>query len=63
MDPIPFSLKSDVTGVGKTTQDVQMVETTVAQRRELESERMSRETAEQRRIRLVSSLLVTITVC
>ncbi|KAK0233400.1 hypothetical protein IW262DRAFT_77795 [Armillaria fumosa] len=51
VDPIPFQMKSDSTGVGKINQDVRMIETTVSQRRELDSERQHKETEEQRRAR------------
>ncbi|KAG2023788.1 hypothetical protein CC2G_001403 [Coprinopsis cinerea AmutBmut pab1-1] len=51
VDPIPFQLKNDSTGIGKVTRDVEMIETTVSQRRELDSERQQKETEDQRRIR------------
>ncbi|KAF8640347.1 hypothetical protein AX17_000019 [Amanita inopinata Kibby_2008] len=51
VDPIPFYVKNDLTGLGKTSQDVRMIETTVAQRRELDSERQQKETEEQRKAR------------
>ncbi|KAI9057178.1 hypothetical protein FKP32DRAFT_1638578, partial [Trametes sanguinea] len=51
VDPIPFYVKNDLTGLGKTNQDVRMIETTVSQRRELDSERMVKETEEQRKQR------------
>ncbi|EKM83411.1 hypothetical protein AGABI1DRAFT_110077 [Agaricus bisporus var. burnettii JB137-S8] len=51
VDPIPFEIKYDSTGLGKTTQDVRMIEETVSQRRGLDSERQTRETEEQRRAR------------
>ncbi|KAF7339855.1 G-patch-domain Zn-finger DNA-binding protein [Mycena venus] len=51
VDPIPFQVKRDSTGLGKWTQDVRMIETTVSQRRELDSEKMTKETEEQRRAR------------
>lgn len=51
VDPIPFQMKSDSTGVGKINQDVRMIETTVSQRRGLDSERQHKETEEQRRVR------------
>ena len=51
--PIPFNLKQDLTGVGKISQDVRMIETTVSQRRELTSERMRKETVEERESREV----------
>ena len=53
VDPIPFNLKQDLTGVGKISQDVRMIETTVSQRRELTSERMRKETLEERESREV----------
>lgn len=53
MDPIPFSVKQDQTGLGKVTQDFRMIETTVSQRRNLDSERMQFETAAQRQQREV----------
>ncbi len=53
VDPIPFQMKSDSTGVGKINQDVRMIETTVSQRRELDSERQHKETEDQRRARQV----------
>jgi hypothetical protein len=55
-DPIPFKLKSDLTGLGKTTQDVRMIALTVAQRRDLDSERQSRETEAQKKAREVYPL-------
>ncbi|KAH9853196.1 hypothetical protein C2E23DRAFT_823624 [Lenzites betulinus] len=51
VDPIPFYVKNDLTGLGKSTQDVRMIETTVSQRRELDSERQIKETEEQRKQR------------
>lgn len=57
VDPIPFHFKADATGLGKISQDVEMVEATVSQRRELDSERFSRQTLEQKEARLVGSLL------
>ncbi|EIW86509.1 hypothetical protein CONPUDRAFT_133930 [Coniophora puteana RWD-64-598 SS2] len=51
VDPIPFNVKNDATGLGKINQDVEMIETTVSQRRELDSERMRKETADQRKAR------------
>ncbi|KAJ7357121.1 hypothetical protein DFH08DRAFT_1076147 [Mycena albidolilacea] len=51
VDPIPFQIKRDSTGLGKWTQDVRMIETTVSQRREMDSEKMTKETEEQRRAR------------
>lgn len=51
VDPIPFRLKNDSTGIGKITQDVRMVETTVSQRRGLDSERQQKETEDQRKAR------------
>ncbi|KAF8273775.1 hypothetical protein EI94DRAFT_1714898 [Lactarius quietus] len=53
VDPIPFHIKNDATGLGKTSQDFRMIETTVSQRRELDSERQRNETEEQRRVREV----------
>ncbi|KAL4068349.1 hypothetical protein V8B97DRAFT_1975067 [Scleroderma yunnanense] len=51
VDPIPFQIKSDLTGLGKTNQDFRMIETTVAQRRVLDSERQRKETVDQRKAR------------
>ncbi|KAF5382912.1 hypothetical protein D9757_006323 [Collybiopsis confluens] len=51
VDPIPFQMKADSTGLGKSRQDVEMIETTVSQRRELDSERQQKETEEQKRRR------------
>lgn len=53
VDPVPFYVKNDLTGLGKTSQDTRMIETTVAQRRGLDSERQQKETEEQRRAREV----------
>ncbi|KIM48427.1 hypothetical protein M413DRAFT_62609 [Hebeloma cylindrosporum] len=50
-EPIPFHIKSDLTGLGKTSQDVRMIETTVSQRRGLDSERQQKESEEQRKLR------------
>ncbi|OCB88591.1 hypothetical protein A7U60_g4294 [Sanghuangporus baumii] len=54
VDPVPFTVKQDSTGLGKATQDFRMIETTVSQRRNLDSERMQFETAEQRQQREAS---------
>ncbi|KAF5368350.1 hypothetical protein D9758_002377 [Tetrapyrgos nigripes] len=51
VDPIPFQMKSDSTGLGKVNQDVRMIESTVSQRRELDSERQQKESDEQRQAR------------
>ncbi|KAF8898360.1 hypothetical protein BD779DRAFT_3051 [Infundibulicybe gibba] len=51
VDPIPFQVKRDLTGLGKINQDVRMIETTVSQRRGLDSERQRNETEDQRRAR------------
>ncbi|KAF7789867.1 hypothetical protein EIP86_000815 [Pleurotus ostreatoroseus] len=51
VDPIPFVLKNDQTGLGKANQDVRMIESTVSQRRGLDSERQTKENEEQRRTR------------
>ncbi|KAG1889395.1 hypothetical protein F4604DRAFT_1712161 [Suillus subluteus] len=51
VDPIPFHVKNDLTGLGKTTQDFRMIETTVAERRKLDSERQRKETEYQRKAR------------
>ena len=53
-EPIPFHVKTDSTGLGKISQDVRMIETTVSQRRGLDSERQQKENEEQRRLREVS---------
>ena len=53
VDPIPFSVKNDMTGLGKISQDYAMIESTVSQRRNLDSERMRFETADQRKAREV----------
>jgi hypothetical protein len=58
-EPVPFYVKSDLTGLGKTSMDFQMIETIVSQRRELDSERQRRETEEQRKLREVSRQLPT----
>jgi len=58
VDPIPFQVKQDLTGLGKTSQDVRMIETTVSQRRELDSERQQRETEYQRKAREVKIYLI-----
>ncbi|PPQ90441.1 hypothetical protein CVT25_014959 [Psilocybe cyanescens] len=50
-EPIPFHIKSDLTGLGKTSQDVRMIEETVSQRRGLDSERQQKESEEQRKLR------------
>ncbi|KAF7339673.1 G-patch-domain Zn-finger DNA-binding protein [Mycena sanguinolenta] len=51
VDPIPFQIKRDSTGLGTWTQDVRMIESTVSQRREMDSEKLAKETEEQRRAR------------
>ena len=48
VDPIPFHVKQDMTGLGKYGQDARMIETTVSQRRELASERFLKENDDQR---------------
>jgi hypothetical protein len=59
VDPVPFQIKRDLTGLGKINQDVRMIETTVSQRRGLDSERQQKETEEQRRAREVCHPLKT----
>jgi hypothetical protein len=54
VDPIPFHVKQDMTGLGKYGQDERMIETTVSQRRELTSERFLKESEDQRAEREVS---------
>ncbi|KAK7064428.1 G-patch-domain Zn-finger DNA-binding protein [Favolaschia claudopus] len=51
VDPVPFQIKRDSTGLGKWTQDARMIETTVSQRRGMDSEKMTKETEEQRKAR------------
>lgn len=60
VDPIPFHVKNDLTGLGKTTQDFRMIETTVAERRKLDSERQRKETEYQRKAREASSTILTV---
>jgi hypothetical protein len=60
IDPIPFRVKNDATGLGKTSQDFRMIETTVSQRRELDSERQRNETEEQRKAREASALSLSL---
>jgi hypothetical protein len=49
-------MKSDSTGLGKITQDMDMIDSTVAQRRELDSERQIKESEEQKQAREVRLL-------
>ncbi|CAL1696538.1 unnamed protein product [Somion occarium] len=51
VDPVPFYVKNDLTGLGKSNQDVRVIESTVSQRRELHSEKLIKESEEQRRAR------------
>jgi len=53
-EPVPFYVKSDLTGLGKVNQDFEMIETTVSQRRGMDSERQQRESEEQRKLREVT---------
>ena len=62
MDPVPFILKSDSTGIGKTAMDARVIEATVAQRRDLDSERQMKESDEQRKNREVSGPLCVLRV-
>ncbi|KAH7345180.1 hypothetical protein B0J17DRAFT_638705 [Rhizoctonia solani] len=50
-DPIPFLVKLDALGLGRSSHDERIIESTVSQRRELDSERMVKETEEQRKAR------------
>ncbi|PWN45935.1 hypothetical protein IE81DRAFT_363759 [Ceraceosorus guamensis] len=54
VEPVPISEKrgSDLTGIGKMSLDLRTVDASVAQRREMASERMGRETEEERSRRL-----------
>ncbi len=52
-NPIPFEVKNDSLGLGKASLDRTVIEATVSQRRDLDSERLLRETEEQRRTREV----------
>lgn len=56
-DPIPFEVKNDSLGLGKANLDHTVIEATVSQRRDLDSERLLRETEEQRRAREVRPLV------
>lgn len=58
VDPIPFELKNDFTGVGQISQDVRVAEATVSQRRGLDSERQTKESEDQRRVREVGHVLL-----
>ena len=55
-EPIPFIVKQDALGLGKTAQDFRIIESTVSQRRDMDSERQIKETDEQRRAREVRCL-------
>jgi len=55
-DPVPFEVKNDSLGLGKANLDYTVIEATVSQRRDLDSERLLRETEEQRRAREVRLL-------
>lgn len=50
-EPIPFAIKNERLGLGKASLDTAMIDATVSQRRDLESERQIRETEEQRQVR------------
>ncbi|KAG8750597.1 hypothetical protein FRC12_012811 [Ceratobasidium sp. 428] len=50
-DPIPFLVKFDAMGLGKASHDARIIESTVSQRRGMDSERMIKETEEQRKNR------------
>jgi len=52
-DPVPFEVKNDSLGLGKASLDRTVIEATVSQRRDLDSERLLRETEDQRRAREV----------
>jgi hypothetical protein len=54
-DPIPFLVKLDAMGLGKASHDARIIESTVSQRRGLDSERMIKETEEQRKKREVAT--------
>ncbi|KZW01928.1 hypothetical protein EXIGLDRAFT_744417 [Exidia glandulosa HHB12029] len=54
VDPVPFILKTDSTGIGKAAMDARVIEATVAQRRDLNSERLLKESEDQRKTREVT---------
>lgn len=56
VEPVPFHIKSDLTGLGKSSQDERMIESTVSQRRVLDSERQRKETEDQRMAREVGQI-------
>jgi len=62
VDPIPFQMKSDSTGLGKVNQDVRMIESTVSQRRELDSERQQKESEGQRQAREVGPYAISFSI-
>jgi hypothetical protein len=65
-DPIPFLVKLDAMGLGKASHDARIIESTVSQRRGLDSERMIKETEEQRKKREVTAytpMVSTILTC
>ncbi|KAJ7597273.1 hypothetical protein C8J56DRAFT_919646 [Mycena floridula] len=55
VDPIPFQMKADSLGLGRANDELRRIETTVSQRRFLDSERQKKETDEQRAARLDAS--------
>jgi Wiskott-Aldrich syndrome protein len=61
-DPIPFSVKNDQMGLGKASLDFAMIDATVGQRRDLESERQTRETEEQKITREVPTMQLNMII-
>ncbi|KAF7310706.1 hypothetical protein HMN09_00613500 [Mycena chlorophos] len=51
VDPVPLNLHAGSLGLGRLTQDFRVIETTVSQRRDMDSERMTKESDEQRQTR------------
>ncbi|EJT98903.1 hypothetical protein DACRYDRAFT_118217 [Dacryopinax primogenitus] len=50
-EPVPFVMKSDSLGLGKLSQELRIAQTVVERRREMESERMIRETLAEKHAR------------
>jgi hypothetical protein len=63
VDPIPFQPKNDFLGLGKIEQDTRVIESTVSQRRELDSERQLRESEGERKTRQESLITMFWLLC
>jgi hypothetical protein len=58
VDPVPFVINTGNSGIGKAAMDSRIIEATVAQRRDLDSERQMKESDDQIQARKVCMIII-----